>query len=98
MKAQDTFLLKEKKEKMIISDCVIEKAKNLGIISEEELINMIEMSAPTTHHLGTRRYNDFIFLIQDGSVKDINKDKVQKKNNICPDCNDDGDYCLTCGA
>lgn len=82
---------------MVILNGVVEKAKDLGIVSEKELINMAEMSAPVTHHLGNRRYDDFIFLIQDGSVKDINIDKPQKKNNICPDCNDDGDFCLTCG-
>lgn len=82
---------------MVIIDCVVDKARGLGITCEEELMNMVEMSAPTTHHLGNRRYERFIFLIQDGNVRDINKDEPKKSNKVCPDCNDDGDYCMTCG-
>lgn len=79
---------------MRIPDSVKEESLRLGI-AEEDLVVMIAMSAPVTHELGNRRYEDFIFLIQDGIVEDINRDGPQKEYN-CPDCEDDGDYCLSC--
>ena len=78
---------------MQIKKETLRKAIKLGI-GEDELSTMVDLCAPTTHHLGNRRYDNYIFLIEDNIVKDINKQGV--KEEVCPDCDDDGDYCLTC--
>lgn len=73
------------------------KAFKLGITCEGQLKRMVGLCAPTTHPLGNRRYDEYIFLINKDKVEDINLDKIPK-DEVCPDCNDDGDFCLTCGA
>lgn len=80
---------------MRIKKEVITKAFGLGVPSESELEYMIGLCAPTTHDLGNRRYEDYIFLVEKGVVKDINLDDQE---GICPNCENDGYPCRVCGA
>lgn len=80
---------------MVLTKNVWKKAQKFGIKTRKELHYRIDMAAPTTHSLGNRRYEDFIFKTQDGVVIDVNLDQPQDPK-VCIDCGDDGDFCLTC--
>ena len=82
---------------MKIPEHVWVKARDLGVLTKKELANMVKMSAPATHPQGNRRYEDYIFKIQSNAVEDINNDGAGILPDICPDCENDGGFCLTCG-
>lgn len=82
---------------MLIPKMIKDKALKLGVTSEAQLNHMVKLCAPATHDLGNRRYDNYIFLIEDKEVKDINL-YLDIEEEVCPDCKNDGDFCLTCGA
>ena len=91
-------------EKVELAPNVPHLARDLGIEDPETMIpQMIEFSAPCTHALGNRRYEDYVFKFVDGNVTHIclfDSEDVEEKveDGVCPDCHDDGNFCLTCGT
>lgn len=87
-----------------ITDQVIEDAISIGMgdtikDAREEILRMVKLSAPLSHRAGNRRYKYHGFFVEDGQVKGVFKISEEEVigDVVCPDCNDDGLTCDTCG-
>ncbi len=71
-------------------------------LTATEILRIAEFSAPVTHRLGNRRYENIIFRIRKGVVCDLNLAESDKSGKpvlvICLTCDHDGDHCLRCNS
>ena len=91
---------------IVLSSKAISQAKNLGMTNrtEKTLRKLVRMSVPYTHMKGNRRNKNFIINVEGKVVTGIfslhekTKRLKIKGKIICPDCNNDGEFCLTCNS
>ena len=89
--------------KYTITDAVIKKAKAMrGCPGHSDILKMVEFSAPVTHKLGNRRYDNCIFRVRKGVICDVNfiesATSCKPVKVICLTCDGDGDHCLRCSS
>lgn len=73
----------------MISDTAYDKAEYLGLHHTHEeleriLTRMMAASAFTSHARGNRRFGDFVLLVKEGMLVDINVDNMEK--GFCTEC------------
>jgi hypothetical protein len=89
----------------LVTEAVLSIAKQEGI-SPEELGEMVNRAAITTHERGNRRYHDWVFNVEVGVVRNMTKATMAHFNvpgrtmdltveDVCPYC--DGEGCKKCG-
>lgn len=73
----------------MISDKAYDKAEYLGLHHTHEeleriLIRMMAASASTSHARGNRRFGDFVLLVREGVLLDLNVDNMER--GFCIEC------------
>lgn len=77
------------------------QAKALGFTEdiEKKLKRLVKFSAPYTHEYGNRRFKTYVLWIEKDELKQIVEiNKIQEDKRLCPDCRNDGLFCLTCNS
>jgi hypothetical protein len=59
----------------VVDDRAVQAARLIGLSGdvEKRLLRMVRRSAPLTHELGNRRFDDFVLFVQDKVVLDVNR-------------------------
>jgi len=79
-------------------------------MSDKELRRRASLSAPFTHQLANRRYEQLMFFVEDGTVlavfdcagkmrsaaKEVTSPVME--TIVCDDCGNDGGFCMTCSS
>ena len=86
--------------RLIISDKVKIKAAELGIKGniEKTLRTLVKEAEPIEHLYGNFKNKNFIFFVDGQEIKAISSINGSSKSGNCPDCGDDGYFCLTCNT
>lgn len=91
---------------MKIADETLQDLQRLGL-SPSQALHMAECAAPYTDPNGNRRYESFVFDIEDDTVHAISLigehfDDAGVASNCnstaCPDCDTPGEFCMTCNG
>jgi hypothetical protein len=71
-------------------------------MSDQDILEAANSSAIySTHPIATHRFEDILFTIEDGVIVGAYVEAKLAKHvmkDICPDCQDDGGYCVTCNS
>jgi hypothetical protein len=71
-------------------------------MSDKEILEAANSAAIySTHPIATHRFEDILFTIENGVIVGAYVEAKLAKHvlkDICPDCQDDGGYCVTCNS
>lgn len=64
-----------RKASWAVTPAAVAKAKFIGLAGDygKRLVRMAKRSAPVTHELGNRRFDDFVLRVNDRVVCDVNR-------------------------
>lgn len=78
---------------------VLDEAWKLGATSDDALRDMVRLSAPFTHHTANRRYDDWLFCVERGTVTWVgllSREVVPERVEVDP-AQEGGDVTVACG-